>query len=156
MNEAEWLVVDPERRLKAPALVELLHLWQVACGDRQMPARSDFSPAMLREHLGWIVLVEVEPTPQRFRYRLVGAELTDRIGRDSSGQYLDELYGDDVYGTAVSGYRAAIAARQPVRAHGRFLQAEKGHLRFESLDMPLSNDGRTVSMIMSRDVILRS
>jgi len=153
MDGADWLTVDPDLNIEAPALREILALWQCKCGDRAMPARSDFGPEELRAHMGWIVLVDVEPAPLRFRYRLIGTELTQWVGRDSTGRYLDELYAPEIYDTAISAYLAAIERRRPVRAHGRFLHAEKGHLPFESLDMPLSADGETVSMIMSRDQI---
>lgn len=150
MDGADWLTVDPDLNIEAPALREILALWQCKCGDRAMPARSDFGPEELRAHMGWIVLVDVEPAPLRFRYRLIGTELTQWVGRDSTGRYLDELYDPEVYDTAISAYRRVVAQKCPLRVHGRMRHAEKGHIAFESLDLPLSDDGETVSMIMTR------
>jgi len=150
MEAADWHSIDPALQLEAPMLRDLLQLWRRKCGERKMPARRDFSPLDLRAHLGWIVLVDVETAPFRLRYRLVGTEIVQRVGRDATGRYLDELYHPEVYDTAVSAYRRVVAQKCPLRVHGRMRHAEKGHIAFESLDLPLSADGETVSMIMTR------
>jgi len=150
MADDDWLTVDPDLSLQAPELNDMLRLWQTKAGARRMPARRDLTPQDLRGHLGWIVLLDVEPAPLRFRYRLIGTEITQRVGRDATGRYLDELYAPGVYEKAISAFRIVIGQCYPVRAHGRLRHAEKGHVPFEALDMPLSDDGETVTMIMTR------
>lgn len=150
MFEEGWLNVDPALDFKAPELRRMLALWEEKRGARSMPSRADFPPEVLRGHLGWIVLIDVQPEPLRFRYRLVGSGVTGRIGRDSTGRYLDELYPPDIYENAISAFRVMLRTHRPVRAYGFLEHAERGHLPFEAIDMPLSDDDRTVNMIMTR------
>ena len=83
---------------------------------------------------------------------MVGTEITERIGRDATGRYLDELYPPAIYGTAIKSFEIVLSRRRPVRAWGYLTHAEKGHMPFEALDMPLSDDGDAVAMIMTRGV----
>ena len=115
-----------------------------------MPARADFLPHILSDHLGWIALLDVERSPLRFRYRLVGTGITQAVGRDSTGRYLDELYEPDIYEIAASGFRRVVETQRPVRVQGKLEQVDKGFMRYEALELPLSDDGVEVNMVMTR------
>jgi hypothetical protein len=148
-----WLSCDTSLAFEAPALCDMLAIWLRQRGSRAMPRRADLPPECLRGHLGWIVLLDVEYEPLRFRYRLVGTRITELVGRDATGVYLDELYEPAIHSTAISAFKIVIASRSPVRAHGYLRHANKGHLAFEAIDMPLSEDGATVSLIMTRGFV---
>lgn len=149
----DWLQVDPSLGFGRPELKPLLSLWRSRCRDGRLPARADFDPCDLREHMGWIVLTDVEQAPLRFRFRLVGSRVAEMAGRDVTGCYLDEVYPPDIYRVVVAGYHEAIKRRQPVRVHGRFCQVDRCFLALESLELPLASDGDTVDMLMVRDCI---
>lgn len=127
-----------------------MDIWHRLRGSRDMPARRDFSPTDLKGHLGWIALIDVEYDPERYRFRLVGADIATGLSRDSSHQYLDAVYGPEFYETAVGSYRWILEHRKPIRAFGEMVHARKGHIRFESLDLPFSSDGQAIDMIMKR------
>ncbi|MDF1720632.1 MAG: PAS domain-containing protein [Minwuia sp.] len=131
-------------------MLDLHATWNRLRGEREMPARRDFSPADLRGHLGWVALIDVEYDPERYRFRLVGADIALGLSRDSSHQYLDKVYGPEVYETAVGSCRWIIENRRPVRAFGEMVHAHKGHIRFESFDLPFSTDGETIDLILKR------
>lgn len=86
--------------------------WDEKGGDRAMPQRSEVDPVELREHLGSLVLIECLPDLDDFCYRLIGAEVVNANGRDSTGSTMRELYRDsdseyqdfllDVYRTLAS------------------------------------------------------
>jgi hypothetical protein len=114
-----------------------------------LPGRQHVEPLHLRELLPWLWLVDVQREPPRFRYRLIGTELTRAMGRDLTGRWLDEEHSD--FNTAVD--------------YGDFLAVAGGALRFcrrppdfrvedkpllmERLLMPLARDGTTVDMMLA-------
>ena len=103
----DWLQVDASLGFERPELVAMLALWRDRCRDGRLPARADFEPRDFAGHLGWIVLADVEQQPLRFRYRLIGTQVTAMAGRDMSGRYLDEIYPPEILRIVTAGYRAA-------------------------------------------------
>ncbi|WP_281016948.1 MULTISPECIES: PAS domain-containing protein [unclassified Minwuia] len=147
---ASYRTLDPDLNFEFEALRDLLARWHGWRGDREMPARKDFEPWDLKGHLGWIALIDVEHEPERFRFKLVGADIATGLSRDSSGMYLDDVYGPEFYDTAIGSYRWNLEHRKPIRAFGEMVHAHKGHIRFESLDLPFSSTGREIDLIMKR------
>ena len=129
-------------------LNELLALWRSRLGAREMPARADFDATELMRFGGRIALIDVEYAPKRYRFRLIGSRMTEILGRDSTGRYIDDLYQPGFYETAVGSYEAILRDRAPVTAHGDMKAIGKEHIRFESLDLPLSSDGAVIDMIL--------
>jgi len=118
-----------------------------------MPARADIDPLEMREQLGWLILTEVFSPPLRFRYRLVGSAVTAELGRDSTGKYLDEIYPASIYKDVVSSFSWVVSNRRPLRVVGDLWSTKRHWLYFESLDLPLSQNGVDVNMILTRAVI---
>ena len=50
--------VNPEA-LENPVLAFLKSYWDSKRGSRAMPARGDIRPSEMKEHLGWVLLVDV-------------------------------------------------------------------------------------------------
>ena len=147
-----WVRILPTDRFDNDRLRELRDIWELKRNGRAMPSRADFDPLDLKQDLGWIVLVDVENGPTRFRYRLIGTKITELVGRDATGAYLDELYPASVQEIATMSFRKLLTSRRPNRILGTMHHAKKGHLNFEAIDLPLSSDGETVDMIMVRSV----
>jgi hypothetical protein len=137
------------------ALVDFKAYWDRKRGSRPMPSRADIEPLELREHLGWILITEVVGETGRFRYRLVGSEIAKRIGRDSTNRHLDELYLASDYAKIVSSFQQVVASRRPMRMVGELWLSERKSLSFEVLDLPLSQNGVDVNMILTRTLIER-
>lgn len=140
--------VRPVSELQSEFLIRAHALWDEKRNGRMMPSREDFDPETLREFLGKISLFDVEYDPLRFRCRLVGTGITTVTGRDITGQYLDEFYDPDDCENILRSFKHVIEHREPVRTGGTMSHVSKAHLRVESLDMPLSNDDETVTMIL--------
>ncbi|MDF1733833.1 MAG: PAS domain-containing protein [Minwuia sp.] len=147
---ASFRTLDPELQFKFAPMHDLLARWHGWRGKREMPARRDFEPWDLKGHLGWIALIDVEHDPERYRFRLVGADIAIGLSRDSTGMFLEDVYGPEFYDVAVGSYRWNQEHRRPVRAYGEMVHARKGHIRFESLDLPFSSSGIRVDLIMKR------
>lgn len=140
--------IHDDLRVNSAFLRELLSLWHARRGTRPMPARSDFDAVELMRFGGRIALIDVYHDPKRYRFRLIGSRITEILGRDSTGRYADDLYDPEFYQTAIGSYETILRDRQPVTAHGNMKMMDKEHIRFESLDLPLSEDGEVIDMIM--------
>jgi hypothetical protein len=140
--------VDEVSRIREPFLKDLLALWTARRGGRRMPARSDFDAIELMRFGGRIALIDVEHDPRRYRFRLIGSRITEILGRDSTGCYVDELYEPSFRQLAVEPYERILRDLEPVTSRGNMKRMGKEFLRFQSLDLPLSRDGEVVDMIM--------
>lgn len=149
----ETLRIDPTLKFEAQALRHLWQYWNRKRGERAMPGRPDIEPLELKPHLGRLVLADVvRGGPEtRFRYRLIGTAVTDLVGRDATGKFLDDLYGVN-YEFMIVAYRWVAANRRPLRVTGDLRHAQREWVHIESLDLPLSRDGETVDMILTRSV----
>ena len=135
-----------------PILAFLKDYWDKKRGIRPMPARADIVPAEMKPHLGWVVLVDVLPDFSDFRYRTIGTNVTRYILADATGKTVRDVF--ERYGeAAVNGnlvtYRKCARDKAIVRAYGPAAWMEHDFLDFESLYLPLSDDGETVNMILS-------
>jgi hypothetical protein len=147
------LELDPSLTSMPKAFVDFKAYWDCKRGDRLMPARADIDPLDLREHLGWILITEVVGETRRLRYRLVGSEITKRLGRDSTNKYLDELYLAADHDRIASSFHQVVTSRHPMRMMGEVLLCRQTWLSFEVLDLPLSQNGVDVNMILTRGIV---
>jgi hypothetical protein len=155
--ELAWAEVDP-RVIANPTLAAVKAYWDEKRGTRKMPARADISPVDLREHLGWIMMIEVLPDCAEFRYKLIGTKVTRYFVTNSTGRTVSEAFGHFGPG-AVKGvqavYRKAAREHVPTRAFGEanwlvdWKMEGRGFPNFDSLYLPLSDDGVTANMLLS-------
>jgi len=132
-----------------PKLVQLYDYWDSIRGVRIMPGRRDMDPLDIPKLLANIVLFDVEHAPLRFRVRLYGTALTKLSGNDITGRYLDE---PDISPTCFLTSPANEKVAQTKLPH--LLESpspkESGHEGyFYRLCLPLSDDGRQVSMLLN-------
>ncbi len=79
--------------LKIPAFRTLYELWDQKRGERAMPSRQDFDPSEFTALLPYVALADVEHNPIRIRLRLVGTLVTQVLGYEPTGQYMDLIPG---------------------------------------------------------------
>lgn len=141
--------------IREPLLRDLKALWQQKRGDRPAPSRADFEMTDLRPFLGNLFLFDVLKGAEDFRFRLLGSNLTERFGRDSTGRIFSETYplgyspeADWLYGI----YRRVALRKVPVWSAGPMLQVGRDYAVATALHLPLSADGHTVNMILGATV----
>lgn len=139
-------VVDPQG-ITQPVLRPVLEYWDQKRGGRKLPGRSDIDPEELKPYLRHLFLIEVLGAGD-FRYRLVGTEITERYGRNSTGKTVREIYAAmPAVGDWLTDMLGAVAtAAHPVLASGPLTAINKEHVFSESLHLPLGED-ETVTMI---------
>jgi hypothetical protein len=143
--------IDPQN-LQNPVLSFLKSYWDSKRGGRPMPTRADIKPADMKEHLGWIILLDALPDFSDFRYRTIGTRVTQYFLADSTGKTLSEAFG--MYGeAAVNGvtatHRKAARDQVAVRCYGGAGWIGRSFMDFDALFLPLSDDGVTANMILS-------
>ncbi|MEQ9333084.1 PAS domain-containing protein [Thalassobaculum sp.] len=142
--------LDPELRIENPAPALALAEWNGLRGDRAMPAPADIDALDLpRQLLPHLLLLDIEHEPVlRYRWRLIGTHTTAALGRDMTGRYWDDIYDDRGLAMLARGPQWVLRHRRPVRVLGAATYADKDHVRSESVDLPLSNDGTTAHRIL--------
>ena len=143
-----WVGLDPELQFVDPRPPKLLAYWEAKRPHGRLPARRDVDPAELREHLGNLVLIEVQRAPLRMRYRLIGSAITRAMQRDSTGKYYDEIYGPDLLAQIETSFRWLIENKAPLRASGEAFYPDKNFYRYEVINLPLADDGENVDMVL--------
>jgi len=144
-------------------LQRLLAHWADRCGNRQFPRRADIDPVDLAFMLNRIALTEVHdsdprpageeprqasPSGRFYRFRLVGSWWRDITGHELTGFWADELPNPRMTDITVSFYEMMIAARRP-HFTSRDAWIEERRLNYQILLLPLSEDDRRISMIMT-------
>ncbi len=133
--------------IRDPRLKRLFAYWGAARQDRAMPSRRDIDPLDFRYVLGHVMLVDVLREPLRFRCRLHGTEITQRVHYDLTGKLLDEIPDAEYRRYAIERCRGLATAAQPQRVEqNRELDGRIHH--YEALWLPFSDDQVTVSMLM--------
>ena len=151
-----WFNIDLELRFSDARLGDLLRYWDGKRRGRLMPARQDIDPLELKAHLGRLTFIDIEYDPFRFRYRLIGTTTTETLGRDMTGRYFDEIYPPDVLTDALRAYRWTVENKKPLRLFGNAPYANKSMYEFEIVNLPLSEDGTRVNMVLGELIFSRS
>ncbi|HZT51282.1 MAG TPA: PAS domain-containing protein [Stellaceae bacterium] len=140
-------------------LALLYQYWRSKRGARAMPAPEDIHPAELpRAVQPNLMLLEVvrggaEP---RFRYSHVGGLFWRAGGSDPVGTFVDEIlpttagYRDYVVGI----YREMEATGRPMYTENAFIlqHGQSDPMSTKRVSLPLSSDGRTVSLVLAAHV----
>lgn len=143
-----WLNIDPDLRFTDARLVDLLRYWDDKRGGRLMPKRHDIEPLELKSHLGRLNFIDVEYDPFRLRYRLIGTAISETLGRDVTGRYFDEIYPPKILADALTAYAWTAEHKKPLRLFGNADYANKAMYDFEIVNLPLSEDGSRVNMVL--------
>jgi hypothetical protein len=135
-----------------PTLAFLKDYWERKRGARAMPSRADVKPSEMKQHLGWVVLVDALPGFGDFRYRTIGTRLTTYFPADATGKRVSEIFqpfGESVVNAMLAPYRKAARDIAVVHAWGAADWMGRAFLDFESIYMPLSDDGVMANMVLS-------
>jgi hypothetical protein len=134
-------------QLRRPMLRRLYAYWDERRGTREFPGRPDIDPIGMRFALGNISLVDVLHEPLRFRYRLHGSIIAERLGIDMTGKFVDEIPEPDRRGFVDENFRAAVATRRPLARSGERLLDER-LWNFDSIILPLGLADGVINMLL--------
>ena len=134
-----------------PTCVFLRSYWESKRAGRALPSRSDISPAQLKEHLGWVMILDVLPGERDFRYRLIGTLVTQYFSSDATGKTVVEAFavnGEAIAKSVNSIVRKGARDKVVMRTAGNAKWLAQGMEEFEAIYLPLSDDCVKVSHIL--------
>ncbi|MGD1876158.1 MAG: PAS domain-containing protein [Kiloniellaceae bacterium] len=143
-----------EQRFQANALKVLFAYWQELRRGRTAPARADIDPSRIVPVLPHIGLFDVEENPRRYRIRLIGTRIVNWYGCDMTGRYLDELDFGTGPAFTFSTLDQVVDKIVPGYMSGEYTKQDGRTIRYERLYLPLSNDSKTVNMLIGASVRL--
>lgn len=141
---------DPAQ-IAHPALAFLLNYWNAKRGDRLMPKRSEIHASEIKQYLPWIFIVEAVPEQNDYRYRLIGTLVTQYFQLDATGKTVREAFGpagEAVVQNVLYSYDRVMAERKPLRVGGKMNWMEGNFEEFDSLYLPLSDDGENANVFL--------
>ena len=150
-NPLDTIAEENPARFTHPACAFLRDHWEGKRGGRAMPARRDISPAALKDHLGWVMILEVLPGARDFRYRLIGTLVTQYFSQDATGMTVMEAFapnGEAVAKAVNSVFRKCARDGVVMRTTGNANWLSEGMEEFEAIYLPLSEDGKQVTHIL--------
>jgi hypothetical protein len=124
--------------------------WEQKRAGRLAPRRRDIDPVDMVEMLPRIMLVDILGSPPRFRYRLSGTAIAAIHRTEPTGKGPLDLT-PSAYGRLLdTHYRDCIKRRTPLM-HLIVLDTFNRSRAYARLILPLSEDGETVTMLMTVD-----
>ena len=150
LRQGTGMEVAPQRA-NHPALQALFEYWLSKRRGRTMPSRADLVLSEIKPHLAWMSLLEVLPGAADFRYRLIGTRITLYFAADTTGKTVSESYAEtpEARDIMLALLRQVVDTKTPIRTYGNLAWLGRGLEDFESLFLPLSDDGETVHGIMN-------
>jgi hypothetical protein len=134
-------------QIRRPMLRRLYAYWDDRRAGREFPGRSDIDPLDMSFALGNISLVDVLHEPLRFRYRLHGSLIAERVGIDMTGRFVDEIAEPDRRGFVEENFRTVVVTRQPLARSGMRVLDQR-HWNFDSIILPLGPADGTINMLL--------
>lgn len=118
--------------------------------DGALPGRKSIDPVEMRGFLPDICLYEVQHSPIRFRYRVVGTHIVARMEHDFTGRWLDEVHPRFVDSPAYAEF-VGVARRAFPFAYYRgipLFHTDRTYTIMERVLLALAQDGITVDMML--------
>jgi len=138
-------------QLVVPAQREIFDYWMSCRSNRRMPRREDIHPRGIVRHLGCVRLIEVERPRLRYRIRLAGTYFREIYGCEITNKYIDQIERNDIKAlNRLVERRYPSQGVVPTKTH-----SGDEYIRFW-LNLPLSDDNRRVTKILSYDAYLRA
>jgi hypothetical protein len=134
--------------IRTTLLQRLYRDWDNRRAGREFPSRRDFDVLDFRYVIGQLALLDVAYGPLRFRFRLHGTGISQRVGYEMTGKELDELPPPLVRASVRRHFSEVVERRTPlVEVRERQIMDDRV-VDSESLALPLSTDGKTIDMLM--------
>jgi hypothetical protein len=138
-----------------PKIAEGYAYWLRIHPPHGLPGRQHFDPTHIPGLLRHIRMLDVEGQPPRFKVRVVGTQFTERLGQDTTGQYLDQLFEGFEGSRFHRGLLDVIEYKRPIWRRGPLQWSyPKPYSSAERIHLPLARDGETIDMVLTITVYL--
>jgi hypothetical protein len=154
MSDSHQAADEPEfvfpAEARHPALRRLFDYWQGKRRPGRLPGRKEVDPIEMTSFLRWVILIGVERQTAllRFKFRLIGTNVVELFGGDSTGSYLDETSSGDNLVNIHQRLSSIVETQRPVYGIRPVPRPNRDYIRYEHLTVPLAADGTTVDMLL--------
>ena len=151
MDSPKQRVIENASPIISERLRQLYDYWADVKGKRFAPARKEINPVKLRDHLGWIWLMDVIDDGEDFRFRLGGDRIVQFLGERLAGLRLKEVQPKSpvFFGRFFDLAALATKKKKPVLGGPTQTAYEpKAYLEVEAVLLPLSDDGVNVTGLL--------
>jgi hypothetical protein len=147
--------IPDDRSAWHPMTRRFYEYWLHAAPSGRLPGRQHIAPEDMVPLLPRLWMLDVLRNPLRFRYRLVGTEITRSVRRELTGMWLDEAQPESVQNVNLRNrYRFILETGRATWRRGPTLWDRDPHHRVvENCLAPLATDGRTVDKIIAVSVL---
>lgn len=120
--------------------------WCENHGSQQLPSAGAIDPLrMPRACLPFIVILEVEEPPLRFRCRLTGTQVVESLGVDLTNLYIDEL---PSIARQLARMEWCVRKRRPYLVEEAVTFAPHDYRRYRTMALPFGSDEHGVERIV--------
>ena len=144
-----------------PAVAAMYVYWRRIGPPDRLPGRQHLDPAAIVPLLRHLWLLDVVRAPRsglrwHFRYRLVGTEIAQGLGRDPTGVLFHEVWPRTVGRDGVYDDLLRVVEQREARfRRGPTLYDDtRSHKWVERILLPLARDGATIDMILGLTLFL--
>lgn len=114
-------------------------------GTRPFPSLSDININEILEMWHWSFTINVSEDPHFFQY--FGPQLADIFGHDYTGESIPDAMNDPKIQQTIGFYEKARDNREPSLEADSFMLEGK-EVRYRSLIVPLSSDGKNIDYLI--------
>jgi hypothetical protein len=122
--------------------------WCAAKPDGRLPRRSEVHPERLGMLAASTMILDALENPRDYRYRIVGARQIEARADDPTGKTVRGIYSGEVLRFCLESYDRAAASEWGLIDFSVEASANPRFLEFETLFLPLSENGARVSEIL--------
>jgi hypothetical protein len=150
--------IPEDRSSWHPLVRRFYEYWVAAAPPGRLPGRQHIVPEDIVPLLSRLWILDIFREPLRFRYRLVGTDITRSVQRELTGMWLDEAQPESSANVNLRDrYRFILETRQATWRRGKTLwDRDPRHCMVENCLAPLASDGETVDKIIALSVIFDS
>lgn len=147
----ENVAMPVERLTETESFRQVLVLWERLRGDRFAPPWRMLDLVELpTQVLPYLTVVDVRSAPEDYVYRLWGTGHTTIKGADLTGKSVMQYKRPDLARIIFDEFREVVASRRPLGfRHDVMPQPDRLSLYQDTLRLPLSADGESVTQILS-------
>lgn len=138
-----------------PLVRRFYDYWLGIAPPGRLPGRQHLVPEDIVPLLSRLWMLDVHRDPLRFRYRLVGTDITRSVQRELTGLWLDEAQPQSFANPNLRNrYRFILQTGQPTWRRGPTLWDRDPHHKIvENCIAPLATDGVTIDKVIAVSVI---
>lgn len=153
-RDIQFTMLGPHDRLQTLRLDRLRREWQQAASYETPPDTSFIDPLRLGYLFGALIIFDVEYPPEaraRYRYRMIGAEITERRGVDRTGDYIDQ-HPEPTFAEA-AGRVCDLVLEACAPVHGVMKRVIDGRdYPVEILVLPLGDSRGTITQLLAAEL----